>query len=198
MTLEQLQEMIKTGDLESVVRTHILGAPSSHFDQSKIGRVREVLGAKYGVQLEAADVHIVGSAKLGYALFDKWEQGAQLRAFRAFRPGSDIDVAITSQDIFEKVWADLAVFVNGKSKIPWDSGQLGDYFLYGWIRPDHFPKGARIQKCDDWWDAFRFLSSDVTLGRRKIRGALYFSVDHLVRYQVRSLQKCRSNLERMA
>ena len=32
--------------------------------------------------------------------------------------------------------------------------------IYGWLRPDKFPGGARIRKCDDWWDQFRQFSTD--------------------------------------
>jgi len=144
-------------------------------------------------------MYVVGSAKLNFGLFEKkTRSGEILPAFRPFRPESDIDIAVASPPLFEAIWNELSAYANAKPWMPWNSGKLGDYLVYGWLRPDHFPKGSRLRRCDDWWDTFHALSADSRLGRRTVRGALYYSLDHLKRYQLRGLNQCRLNLESQA
>lgn len=199
MTTDELKSQLLESDLEDFFENWILDTVSPHFPQQKIEIVRQKLAHKFGIAIEINHFHVVGSAKLGYGLFEKkTKQGEILPAFRPFGPDSDIDIAITCPDLFDAIWNELSAYANDKPWLPWDSGKLGDYLIYGWLRPDHFPKSARLRKCDDWWDTFRSLSADSRLGRRTIRGALYHSRDHLKRYQVRGLHQCRQTLENQA
>lgn len=199
MTADELKEQLLMSDIENFVDNVILGAPSPHFSIEQIEYVCRTLSAKFGAELEPEFVFVVGSAKLGYGLFEKTTRmGETLPAFRPFRPDSDIDIAIACPALFEAIWNELSVYANAQPWMPWNSRKLGDYMIYGWLRPDHFPKGARLRRCDDWWDAFSSLSADSRLGRRTIRGALYHSKDHLRRYQIRGLNQCRLTLEAQA
>ncbi len=174
----------------------VLGGHSPFFNRGQVIRVCEAVSRKFSVILDPSDMNVVGSAKLGYGLFEKkMRNGDILPAFRPFRPDSDIDLAVTSSQLFEVVWDELSAHANSSPSMPWDSGRLGDYMVHGWIRPDFFPKNVRLRRCDDWWDLFRSLSSDSRLGRRPIRAALYHSRDHLRRYQLRSMNQCRLILE---
>lgn len=199
MTADELRAQLLTSDLEDFVDNVVLNAPSPHFSTQQIAFVCQALSAKFGIALEPEQFYVVGSAKLGYGLFEKRTgAGETLSAFRPFRPDSDIDIAIASPGLFDAIWNELSTYANAKPWIPWDSGKLGDYLIYGWLRPDHFPKGVRLRRCDDWWDTFRALSADSRLGRRTVRGALYHSRDHLRRYQMRGLNQCRLRLENQA
>jgi len=196
MTVHELKAQLRSADLEEFVDKVILTGDSPFFSSDQIRHVSKTLASKYSIEMDSMQIRVVGSAKLGYGLFKKrTKTGDYLAAFRPFRPESDIDLAIISPRLYEVIWDELSIHANNSPWMPWDSGRLGDYMVYGWLRPDHFPKYARLRRCDDWWDVFSALSSDSRLGRRTIRGALYHSLDHLRRYQIRGLNQCRADLE---
>lgn len=196
MTVDDLKTQLRSADLEEFVDSVVLTTESPHFSNDQIRHVSTSLAAKFSIEIDSVQICVVGSAKLGYGLFKKrTKTGVVLPAFRPFRPESDIDLAIISPHLYEIIWDELSTHANNFPWMPWDSGKLGDYMVYGWLRPDHFPKNIRLRRCDDWWDVFRALSSDSRLGRRSIRGALYHSLDHLRRYQLRGLNQCRAELE---
>jgi len=196
MTLDELKSRIRTNDLEAFVDEVVLSAGSPHFADHQIRRVLKILAAKFSVEKESISIRVVGSAKLGFGLLEKkLKTGEFLPAFRSFRPESDIDLAVISSRLYQLIWDELSTHANNSSKMPWDSGKLGDYMVHGWLRPDHFPKNVRLRRCDDWSDIFRSLSADRELGRRPIRGALYHSHEHLRMYQLRGLSQCRAELE---
>ena len=75
-------------------------------------------------------------------------------------------------------------------RFPRDSGTLGDYLVCGWLRPDYFPKDARIRSCDDWWELFNRFSVDPRFNRRKVRGGLFYSRTQLELYARRAIRDC--------
>jgi hypothetical protein len=185
-----------TSDLDEFVENAILGAESRHFDDKNVDLVRKKLSEKLNVTIRKEEVYVVGSAKLGYGLFEKkTRDGNVLPAFRAFGPDSDIDIAITSLSIFREMWNELSVYSNNQAVFPWNSGRLGDYLIFGWLRMDLYPRNVRLPKRDAVWDTFASLSSDYRLGRKAIRGAFYYSRDQLKLYQLRGLHQCRRKLE---
>jgi hypothetical protein len=196
MTLDELKSRIRTNDLETFVDEVVLSENSPHFADHQIHRILGTLAAKFSVEKQSIRIRVVGSAKLGFGLFEKKSKtGEFLPAFRSFRPESDIDLAVISSRIYQLIWDELSTHAYNSSKMPWDSGKLGDYMVHGWLRPDYFPKNVRLRRCDDWRDTFRSLSADRKLGRRPIRGALYHSYEHLRMYQLRGLSQCRAKLE---
>jgi len=196
MTVDELKYEILNSELDDFVERNILTVESLHFPLEQKRHVAENLSTKFQIQLDPSQVCVVGSAKLGFGLFGKRISDTEsLTPFREFRPDSDIDLAIISKELFECLWHELAIFANSQLYTPWNSQKLGDYFIYGWIRPDHFPHSARLRRCDDWWDCFRSLSSSRIFGYRTIRGGLYHSIEHLKYYQINSLNKCKKELE---
>ena len=134
---------------------------------------------------------IVGSAKLGFSMTEKHASGGViLPRYRLFSPESDIDVAVVSPALFDILWNELSTYAHRVPRLPWDSKRLGDYLVCGWLRPDCFPENVRLRKCDAWWDLFRRLSADSRFGRRKIRGGLFHSKEHMKRYLRRGLSEC--------
>lgn len=196
MTVDDVKAALLSSDIEEFVDTYVLGGESSNFDVERVRHVAAKLAERYRVTKASVDIRVVGSAKIGFGLREKTtKSGDVLPRFRPFRPESDIDLAIVSSSLFERLWDELSAHANAQPGMPWDSKKLGDYMVCGWLRPDHFPRGVRLRRCDDWWDLFRELSSDSRFGRRAIRGALYYSLEHLRRYQIRGLAECRSFLE---
>lgn len=196
MTPEEFCNQLLSNDIDELVDNVLLSGNVVHFDNDKQRQVSRAICDKYEVSSADLALHIVGSAKLGFSISEKKKKdGTLLPRFRPFSPESDVDVAIVSERVFESIWDELSCHAHRSPWMPWDSGKLGDYMVYGWLRPDHFPKNVRLRKCDDWWDVFRQLSADSRFGRRTIRGALFHSQEHLRRYQLRGLYECRSILE---
>lgn len=196
MTVDELKAQLLSNDIEEFVDTVVLNSGAKHFTNGQIEYVATALSSKFSTEVIAEQIIVVGSAKLGYGLFPKKTQDNEiLPAFRTFRPDSDIDIAVVCPGLFELIWHELSSHANNVAWMPWDSGRLGDYLVYGWLRPDHFPKHVRLRRCDDWWDVFRALSADNRLGRRTIRGGLYYSREQLRKYQLRGLNQCKLELE---
>lgn len=177
-------------DEEAFVNKHLMDDRVEHVTIENVRRIQEAIALTYGVEMNSVAHWITGSAKLGFAMLEKTSDGIRLPRYRSFGPASDIDVAVVSEPIFERVWNELSQYSYNQPTFPWDAGRLGDYLLCGWLRPDHFPKDARIRSCDDWWDCFRGLSSDPRFGRRTVSGALFYSTRRLREYLGRAVRDC--------
>lgn len=191
MTIDDFKRLILNEDFEEILTKILLSNDAKHVGQSSSNYIQSKLAEKYNIQPIDIQLIIVGSAKIGFALAEKrMKDGTTLPRYRPFRPDSDIDIAIISPAIFEAIWNELGRFASSQLYLPWDSKKLGDYLVCGWLRPDYFPKGKRLRKCDDWYDTFRFLSSQQRLGRRQIRGGLFYNIEHLKTYQGKALSAC--------
>lgn len=195
MTLEELKAAILQTDPETLADEMVLAGDCKAFGTKHVDRVRTRIAEAYGVAHDDIDIRVVGSAKLGFALFQKkLKSGAVLPRFRQFGPNSDIDLAIISPKIFEILWDEISAYAIHRTYFPWDSARLGDYLVHGWLRPDLFPN-ARLERCDKWWGVFRTLSADPRFGRKRISGAPFHNFEHLRRYIARGLRECRKTLE---
>lgn len=190
ITIEAFREKIRDNELEFLLDNILLAETAVHVPNHDIEHLKTALSTKFGVSANATNVWIVGSAKLGFALTEKRHAGTILPRYRLFSPQSDIDVAVVSPPLFDVIWNELSAYAHRVPHLPWDSEALGDYLVCGWLRPDHFPKRVRLRRCDDWWDLFRSLSADARYGRRKVRGGLFHSTEHMKRYQRRALTEC--------
>jgi hypothetical protein len=192
ISVEDFRERIKANAFAELLDNYMLAGPARHVEQASIDFIKTKLWRKYNVSDPDGYVGVVGSAKLGFATNEKrLADGKLLPRYRRFSAESDIDVVVVSAPIFNAVWNDLCAHAHrSATSLPWNSGVLGDYLVYGWLRPDHFPMNVRLRKCDDWWDVFRTLSADLQFGRHQIRGGLFHSLEHLRRYQNRTLGDC--------
>ncbi len=191
ITISQFRAFCKSHSAEEIVEKIILSNDALHVSSENMLYILDKLAIKFGVANTSIYLRVVGSAKLGFSITEKKIKGGEiLPRYRRFSPNSDIDTAIVSPEIYRLIWDDIGIFAHGQPYIPWDSGKLGDYMAYGWLRPDHFPKGKRIRRCDDWSDLFRELSSNPKFDRRKVSGALFHSINDLKRYHHRSVEDC--------
>jgi hypothetical protein len=123
----------------------VLGREVPTFDMQKKDFVRQVFEESYGISPTRDEIIVVGSSKLGFALHDKFKGGQRTgQAFRPYGAESDIDLSICSPLVFSLLWEELSLFVNSTDKRPYDSGKLGDYLLYGWLRTDNYPKHLHL------------------------------------------------------
>lgn len=190
VTIEVFRAKIRGNEIDYLLEEVLLANGAEHVADADLEHVKTLLSAKFSVPISSISAWVVGSAKLGFALTEKRRGAEVLPRYRVFSPASDIDVAVVSPPLFDLIWDELSAYAHRATRLPWDSGVLGDYLVCGWLRPDHFPINARLRRCDDWWDLFRSLSADGRYGRRKVRGALFHSVEHMKRYQARALHEC--------
>ena len=193
ITLDEFKGRCRADAAEDIVNDVLLADDAVHVSAVNRAYLRDTLAATYGIANNAIQLWIVGSAKLDFALTEKRKGGLVLPRYRSYSPDSDIDTAVVSSELFRLIWDELSIYAHGVPWMPWDSGKLGDYLVYGWLRPDHFPT-RRVRRCDDWWDQFRRFSANPRFGRRSVRGGLFHSVADLQRYLRRSVLEC-INLE---
>jgi hypothetical protein len=168
ISIADFRERLRNNDVDFLLNDVLLCAGAMHVKPEHISHVETSLASKFAVPQEAVKVWIVGSAKLGFSLTEKRTQdGSFLQRYRLFSAVSDIDVAVVSPAVFDLIWNELSAHAHRATRLPWESGHLGDYLVCGWLRPDHFPNRTRLRRCDDWWDVFRALSVDTRYGRRR-------------------------------
>lgn len=186
--LEDFKSRCQTQTVDQIVEDIFITDFAAHVSAEDIDYIKDSLCRKFRVSSSNLEIYIVGSAKLGYSISENKKRG--LKRFRSFCAESDIDVAVVSRDVFRKIWEDLSIYGYGLPFFPWRSGDLSDYLLHGWLRPDKFPANSNVTRCNDWWDEFQAFSADPRFERRKVRGGLYYSVDDLRRYLQHSVQEC--------
>jgi hypothetical protein len=198
MTPEEFKQLLLTDSLETILTDVLLSDVAKHVSTNQSELIRQSLSAKFNVPIDSINLIIVGSAKLGFSISEKKNKidNSVLPRYRSFSPQSDIDLAIICNPIFEAIWNELSKYSSSVPYSPWQSKRCGDYLVCGWMRPDHFPQRVRLRKCDDWWDTFRYLSSRQVLGRRRIRGGLFFNLEQLKNYQSKALLEC-INIEKL-
>jgi len=190
-TVDEFRRRLREVGSQAIVDEYILNDASEYISKASIAKIGARICATYQVVQADLDIWVVGSAKLGFSLTEKrTKAGFTLPRYRKFRPESDIDIAVVHPAVFAAIWNELTIHAHNAGRWPWDSGRLGDYLVCGWFRPDHFPRHARLMRCDQWHDCFRALSNDVTLGRRQVRGGLFYSREQLARYLQRAVDDC--------
>ncbi len=190
ITVQEFRERCMTDFADDIVDEILLQDDAVHVSEENRAYLIDKLALAFGINTDCIRLWVVGSAKLGFSLIEKSVHGQVLPRYRPFTSASDIDIAVVSPDLFRIIWDELSIYAHGYPWMPWDSGRLGDYMVYGWLRPDHFPSRNRIPKCDDWWDQFRQFSSNPRFGHLSVRGGLYHSVSDLRRYLRRSVLEC--------
>jgi len=98
---------------KQVFRKYLLDGPAFALDSHASFRIREAVCDQFDV--EFTDVAIVGSGKLGFSI-------KPTRRYGAFNDDSDIDIAVVSTRLFERVWKEASLFA--KSGADWSSVKL--------------------------------------------------------------------------
>lgn len=196
MNVNQLKNLIINMSPTDFVEKHIMPKSYAHFSHEQLDYVRDKISEATGVFISEDEIYVVGSANIGYGLFNKkTRSGEEYEAFREFSKFSDVDIAFASPNLFDKIWSEINAYANLQQFMPHRMNRLGDYLVYGWLRPDQFPKNVRFNYFDKWNDAVTELRREKFLGRRKISGALYRDIEFMKKYQTRSIAKCKKDLE---
>jgi hypothetical protein len=138
------------------------------------------------LKIEFNDVVLVGSAKLGFSIKPS-------KRFAAFGEESDIDVAVVSKSLFERIWEEA--FLYKKSGADWPAASsFFKYLSQGWIRPDKLPSSDYFTFTATWWNFFNGMTSSRKYGPYIIRAGLYHSSFFLQEYQKICIEQCIEEL----
>ena len=167
---------------EAMFRRHIILRQSAVVDEDQHFSLKSEVSEHFGVNF--TDVIMVGSAKLGFSIKPS-------RRWGEFSDTSDIDLAIVSPGLFERLWGDLhGYFVDGGYWPRRD--KFLPRFFEGWIRPDLFPPEHRFDACRDWWEFFNDLGASGRFSSLRIRAGLYYSWPFLETYQCSCIRECQA------
>jgi hypothetical protein len=161
-------------------RKYILGSTCHILNSQQDLELREKVSTTFDIGFQ--DVIIVGSGKLGFSIKPN-------KRYISFCDESDIDIAIVSTKLFEKVWKETYLY--NKSGADWpESNKFFTYLSKGWIRPDKLPRSKYFTFTDQWWDFFNGLTLSKKYGPYKIRAGLYYSSFFLEEYQMICIEQC--------
>lgn len=180
MIEEFKQDLIDLTSLQ-IIRKYILGAESQILNPDQHYRLKEQVCEHFGVEFN--DVIMVGSGKLGFSIKPS-------RRFQSFHDESDIDIAVVSSKLFEKIWTEAYLFKKGGADWP-KAASFFKYLSEGWIRPDKLPRNEYFEFTSKWWDFFNSLTSSGNYGPYAIRAGLYHSNFFLQEYQKICIDQCK-------
>lgn len=185
MEIADFQEQLRNYDCDEVVQACIFTGQTYALSDIKYTQLRRLISEKF--EVDPLHVYMVGSGKLGFSIKPS-------RRYGDFNDQSDIDLAIISPMLFEKVWK--AAYLYSKTGAYWPAKR--DFFAYlseGWIRPDKFPSTAMDPFFQTWWDFFRELSRQRNFGDYPIRAGIYQSRFFLEEYQKICIRQCKEELK---
>lgn len=137
------------------------------------------------------EVLILGSAKLGYSYHKD----------SVFSAESDIDVALVSQNLFERFCEDICNYQYEKSKALFTTNQEEEkqycrflkYLVRGWMRPDLLPQRIKLKTIKkEWFEFFNSISYGRSpVGNYIVSGGVFKNYHYLERYCTESLLKLK-------
>ena len=176
-------DLSRLSDLQ-MARKYLLSDLCQMFDADQCLALREKVSGHFEVEYQG--VVLVGSAKLGFSI-------APNKRYRPFGDDSDIDIAIVSKALFERVWVETYQYKLSGAYWP----KAPDYFknlARGWIRPDMLPSSRHFPFASTWWDFFAELTQSREFGSYKITAGLYHSSFFLQEYQMVCIRQCRGGM----
>jgi hypothetical protein len=169
----------------SVVDRHVIFGDCYVLDKDSYFNLKEQIADHF--KIHPPQVVMVGSGKLGFSI-------AHPKRYRSFGETSDLDIAIVSPHLFDRIWEE-AFKTRGRFGYWPGEDDFSTYLARGWIRPDKLPPARKFQIADDWWKFFDSLAASGDFGRYKIRGGLYRDWIFLKGYQNLAVMGCKSDLE---
>lgn len=168
---------------EALVDQYVLHGSCFAIAEDQHYALKDQVSRQFGLEIHQ-DVFVVGSAKLGFSI-------APHKRYREFGDRSDIDLAIVSHELYQRVWHEAHSY--SESGVDWPRRRdFESYTAWGWIRPDKLPSGASFAFSTEWWRFFRALQQSRRYGPYKIAAGLYHDVGFLRKYQMRAISACRS------
>lgn len=176
---------LKVKSAQEVVRRHISFGDCFALDEEQHFQLKSAVASQF--DLNPVDVFIVGSAKLGFSI-------APSKRYRHFGNYSDIDIAVVSDRLFDRVWEEAYEYARKGGY--WEAQrQFERYFFKGWIRPDMLPSSPIFGFSNAWWEFFRTLTASHNFGPFRIRAGIYRGNRFLEGYQEKAVSACKEELE---
>ena len=200
-SVEEFERLLSTEPLPDLVDKYIFeGTPYVFRDSPEDLKVlQDHLATRIGCDSE--NVHVVGSGRTGFALNpDNYP--------RRFTSGSDIDVVVISEELFDRYWHTFLAwnyprrYRLSRPEKRWAFKRQDDLW-WGWFRPTAirfdgllFPE-ALVPLRDlsaNWFDAFQSLSTYRQFARFDFQSRLYRTKDHARMYHQDGLRKIRKRV----
>jgi hypothetical protein len=182
--LNSFREDLNTKNNIVIAHRRILSGDCFALTDEQHHSLREAVAHFFKVP--AMEVVVVGSAKLGFSIAPK-------KMYRSFGNESDVDVAIASQHLFDRLWNQTYEYFQENPGSWSNVNDFRKYLFEGWVRPDFLPPSRVFPLSQEWWEFFRGLTSSDKYGRNKITGALFRSWYYLERYQAAAVNGCRTH-----
>src|SRR5438034_1758653 len=93
--IDDFKSDLKNMSISTIVRRHITFGDCYVFENGKYFELKAEIADYF--QIHPSEILLVGSAKLGFSI-------APRKRYRHFGDQSDIDIAIVSTPLFEKIW----------------------------------------------------------------------------------------------
>lgn len=182
-------------ELLDFCRKHSLHGTPKVFDgaENQYYEFRKRISDKFKVNFH--EVFITGSAKLGFSPFKN----------KLFDYDSDIDVAIVSSDLYERIMATIHDYQmqlrdNRKTVSYYELSRYHKFLEYGaigWMRPDLLPTSFLMKELrTDWFDFFESLSYGKSeVGNYKVTAGVFKTYNHLEKYTVSGLRSLKTKIE---
>ena len=163
-----------------MVRRHIVHGACMMIPDDTYYELRECVAEQF--ETHPNQVLVVGSGKLGFSV-------APHKRYRHFCDTSDIDVVISSERFFYKIWKYLYNYKENGGY--WERFfDFNQYLFQGWIRPDKLPPDHKCSFAKEWWEFFNKITSSGLYSKYKVSGAIYFNWEFLESYHTRAINNC--------
>lgn len=188
------QANTEEGLLDFCRRTSLHGTPFVfNGREDEYYNFRKKIAAKFDISFH--EVFITGSGKLGFSP----------RKNKAFDYDSDIDVALISSELYNKIMSSIQNYQMElrENRRAVSSRELERYHQFleygaiGWMRPDLLPTSFRIKEIKvDWFDFFDSISYGKSeVGNYKVTAGAFKSYAHLENYTLSGLRSIRSKIQ---
>ncbi len=191
--LDVLNKCSKEDDLIDLCRKTILHGTPFVFNnrENEFYDFRKRIADKFEIIFH--EIYITGSGKLGFSPIKK----------KQFDLDSDIDVAIVSNILFDRMMETIRIFqmdVRNERKVVTTKEMkmyhtFLEYTTLGWIRPDLLPISFQVKELkDDWFEFFNSISYNKSeVGDYKVSAGIYKSYFHLEEYTLSGLRQIQKS-----
>lgn len=192
MNVDEFEKHLMTKEAFDIVQELLYDAPTFCFREKPelYFRLRKKICENFDIHQQ--NFAIVGSAKTGFSLDPK-------NYPRQFDEGSDIDVVLVSEEMFQFIWLNLLQIEKGQIwrhdlRNRQELKYLKKLIFQGWIRMDIIYKNFDFAK--KWWEFFNKITLEELDGCRQLHVGIFKTWYHASLYYEQSIRQLREKYER--
>ena len=174
---------------EEIVQKYILTGSPAALSEDEYFELRDTVARHFDIH--PVEVVLVGSCRVGFTL---WEKPRKNRPrYSAVESGSDIDLAVVSPLLFDRLWDGVFEYARGDSAFVGTRAgdRLRRTLFQGWVDLRGLPPGQRLGWVSDWVRYFDGLSRDRHFGSRRTSARVYRDWKRLAAYQQIAVDACK-------